>query len=69
MDKLFKIFGGGVVVSAAPGTGGAQVTNEISKEDPNEIDIQDMAGFELPKEYNIETEENMPENAIVRKGT
>lgn len=57
VDKLFKIFGGGVVVSAAPGTGGAEVSNEIVKEDPNEIDIQDMTAFDLPKDFKIEVEE------------
>ena len=69
VDKLRQIFGGGIVVSATPGSGEVQVSNQIAEDDPNEIDIQDMSNFDLPKDYNIEVEEEAPEEGEVKGGT
>lgn len=35
--------------------------NTMVREDPNTIDLQDMKNFELPKDYRIEKEEDVPE--------
>ena len=72
VGKINQIFGGGVVVSAAPKVselGEPQIMNQIAKEDPNELDLQDMSNFDLPKDYNIAVEEGVPEKGEVRGGT